>query len=55
LRRDARRYDAFAVRGWLVLRFTWEDVMFDQAWVRSTLQAAVAERADRTCPACRAA
>ncbi len=55
LRRDARRYDAFAVRGWLVLRFAWEDVMFDQAWVRSILVAAVAERADRACVGCRAA
>lgn len=55
LRRDARRYDMFAVRGWLVLRFAWEDVMFDQQWVRSVLEAAVAERADRRCTTCRAA
>ena len=53
LRRDARRYNALVVRGWLVLRFAWEDVMFDQAWVRSVLEAAVAERADRVCPRCR--
>lgn len=25
--RDARRYNAFVAHGWLVLRFTWEDVM----------------------------
>jgi len=55
LRRDSRRYDAFVVRGWLVLRFAWEDVMFDQAWVRQMLEAAVAERADRRCVSCRAA
>ena len=55
LRRDARRYDEFVVRGWLVLRFAWEDVMSDQAWVRSKLEAAVAERADRRCRTCRAA
>ena len=28
LRADARRYNAFVVNGWLVLRFCWEDVMF---------------------------
>ena len=55
LRRDARRYDEFVVRGWLVLRFAWEDVMFDPEWVRSILVAAVAERSDRACLACRAA
>ncbi len=55
LRRDAARYDEFGVRGWLVLRFAWEDVMFEPAWVRSILAAAVAERSDRRCPTCRAA
>ena len=55
LRRDARRYDQFIVNGWLVLRFAWEDVMFDPDWVRSILTAAVAERTQRTCPACGAA
>jgi very-short-patch-repair endonuclease len=55
LRRDARRYDEFVVRGWLVLRFAWEDVMHDQPWVRLMLEAAVAERADRRCLTCRAA
>ena len=54
LRRDARRYDALVVRGWLVLRFAWEDVMFDQAWVRSVLETAVVGRADQVCPGCRA-
>jgi Protein of unknown function (DUF559) len=39
LRWDARRYDNLVVRGWLVLRFAWEDVMHDQDYVRHTLQA----------------
>ena len=47
LRRDARRYNAFAVHGWLVLRFAWEDVMHDPAYVRGVLQAAVHERTYR--------
>jgi very-short-patch-repair endonuclease len=55
LRRDTRRYDEFVVRGWLVLRFAWEDVMFDPAWVVSILMAAVAERSDQRCWSCRAA
>jgi very-short-patch-repair endonuclease len=55
LRRDAKRYDAFVVRGWLVLRFAWEDVMFDQTWVRSMLEAAVAQQADPRCMTCRSA
>lgn len=42
--RDCRRYDELAVRDWLVLRFTWEQVMFEPAWVRATLVAAVALR-----------
>lgn len=47
LREDARRYDEFVAAGWLVLRFAWEDVMHDQAWVRSVLCATVA-RTERT-------
>ncbi len=41
LRTDARRYDNLVVRGWLVLRFSWEDVMHDRVWVRSILLDAV--------------
>jgi very-short-patch-repair endonuclease len=37
LRRDARRYNLLVVDGWIVLRFAWEDVMFDQDYVRSVL------------------
>lgn len=42
LRRDCRRYNWLVLRGWLVLRFAWEDVMFDAAYVRDCLEAAVA-------------
>lgn len=41
LKRDCRRYNLLAVHGWLVLRFSWEDVMLVPEQVRSTLQAAV--------------
>jgi very-short-patch-repair endonuclease len=37
LRSDAGRYNLMVINGWLVLRFAWEDVMFDQAYVRSVL------------------
>jgi very-short-patch-repair endonuclease len=47
--RDARRYNQFVVHGWLVLRFTWEDVMFHPDDVRLVLIAAVAERTERRC------
>lgn len=58
LRRDARRYDLLVVDGWIVLRFAWEDVMFDQGFVREVLVAAVAlahGRTKVTCPRCGAA
>lgn len=55
LRRDAKRYNAFVVNGWLVLRFAWEDVMFDPDYVRSVLEAVVAERTQRRCWQCRSA
>lgn len=55
LRRDARRYNRFVVNGWLVLRFSWEDVMFDPGWVREVLVSVVAERTNQLCPGCRAA
>ncbi len=55
LHRDARRYNTFVVAGWLVLRFAYEDVMNDPAWVRSILEAAVQERTEgRRCPSCAA-
>jgi very-short-patch-repair endonuclease len=55
LSRDARRYNQFVVHGWLVLRFTWEDVMFHPAEVRVILTAAVAERTERRCRCSRSA
>jgi len=58
LRRDARRYDLLVADGWLVLRFAWEDVMFDPEFVRGILVAVVALAQRRTevlCPRCGAA
>lgn len=49
LTRDARRYNRFAVRGWLVLRFTWEDVVLHPEDVRVFLTAAVHERTEGGC------
>lgn len=37
LARDARRYNLLVADGWLVLRFAWEDVMFDAAYVHGVL------------------
>ncbi|GAA1984272.1 DUF559 domain-containing protein [Terrabacter lapilli] len=42
--RDCRRYDELTVRDWIVLRFTWEQVMFEPDWVRGVLAAAVGLR-----------
>ena len=36
-RRDCARYNLLVIRGWRVLRFTWEQVMHDQAYVRWAL------------------
>ena len=44
LRWDTQRYNNLVVRGWLVLRFAWEDVMHDPAYVRRTLTAALVGR-----------
>jgi very-short-patch-repair endonuclease len=52
LRRDARRYNLMVVNGWLVLRFAWEDVMFDQDYVRSVLVAVVRLVRVRAQPCC---
>jgi very-short-patch-repair endonuclease len=37
LARDCRRYDELTVRGWRVLRFAWEHVMFEEEWVAATV------------------
>ncbi|WP_244931744.1 DUF559 domain-containing protein [Nocardioides sp. W7] len=55
LARDARRYNAFVVAGWLVLRFSWDDVMFHPLEVQTVIEAAVAGRVEVLCPGCRAA
>ena len=44
-RKDVRRYTLLAASGWMVLRFTWEDVMFRPDWVEAVLTRAVAVRA----------
>ncbi len=38
---DARRYNGLVVRGWIVLRFCYEDVMFHPDEVRTVLSSAV--------------
>ena len=40
LKRDCERYNAFALEGWLVLRFSWEHVMHDPPYVRESLELA---------------
>jgi very-short-patch-repair endonuclease len=42
LARDARRYNLLVTQGWLVLRFSWEDVMYDPRYVRDVLLAVTA-------------
>ena len=50
LHRDANRYNAFVAAGWLVLRFSWEEVMFHPDRVRDVLRAVVLRRSHRcTC------
>ena len=44
LRRDARRYNLLVKDGWTVLRFSWEDVMYDPAYVLEVLRAVVDAR-----------
>jgi very-short-patch-repair endonuclease len=38
--RDCARYNLLVLHGWRVLRFTWEQVMHQQAYVRWVLRAA---------------
>jgi very-short-patch-repair endonuclease len=47
LRRDCWRYDELVARGWVVLRFAWEQVMFAPDWVRSILVEAVRRAHER--------
>ena len=41
LRRDCERYTALVIRGWTVVRFAWEHVMFQPDYVRDCLIALV--------------
>lgn len=42
--RDCRRYNGLVARGWLVVRFTWMQVMFEPGLVAATVRAVVAQR-----------
>lgn len=42
LARDCRRHANLTIRGWRLLRFSWEDVMFDPEWVVHVVRQAVA-------------
>jgi very-short-patch-repair endonuclease len=44
INKDSKRYDTYGVHGWLVLRFTWTQVVHEPEWVRSILIAAVERR-----------
>jgi very-short-patch-repair endonuclease len=46
LLRDCRRYNDLVRHGWLVLRFGWEHVMFERAWVATTVVETHARRQD---------
>lgn len=48
LARDAQRYNQLVADGWLVLRFTWEDVMFRPEEVTRLLVRTVRQRDART-------
>ncbi len=48
--RDCARYTRLTTSGWLVLRFTWEQVMHRPDWVRDQIRAAVSLRlAQKSC------
>ena len=42
LTRDCRRHVNLTIRGWRLLRFSWEDVMFDPEWVVEAVRQAIA-------------
>ncbi|MFB6722490.1 DUF559 domain-containing protein [Kribbella sp. NPDC056345] len=41
---DCRRYDDLVAAGWLVLRFTYQQILWDPTWVVDTVRAAVSLR-----------
>ncbi len=47
LSHDCRRYDEMVVAGWLVLRFSYEQVMGEPSWTRRILEDATKERTVR--------
>lgn len=38
--KDCRRHVNLTIRGWTILRYTWEDVMFDGEWVIDAVERA---------------
>lgn len=48
--RDCWRYDEFVLAGWLVLRFSWQQVMFRPEWVMSVISRAVCQQRERLRP-----
>ncbi|MBF4161344.1 DUF559 domain-containing protein [Nocardioides acrostichi] len=55
LDRDCIRYNAFVAAGWLVLRFSWEQVVLHPSSVTATVRAVVQRRTQRPCQTCGAA
>ncbi|QNE22436.1 hypothetical protein F1D05_36740 [Kribbella qitaiheensis] len=47
LRRDCRRYTSLAANGWLLLRYSWEDVILDDSWVGDSLDRTITGSAAR--------
>jgi very-short-patch-repair endonuclease len=41
---DCRRYDELVAAGWLVLRFTYQQVVFEPEWVVATIREALKQR-----------
>lgn len=55
LKRDCRRYTGLAARGWVVLRFTWDEVMFEPDYVIDAVRATIQARRRTTTNAARSA
>jgi len=47
LRNDCRRYTSLAANGWLLLRYSWEDVILDDSWVGDSLDRTITGSAAR--------
>ena len=52
--KDCARYTRLVADGWLVLRFTWTQVMTRPDWVRQRIAETVRRRQAQLCPRCRA-